>query len=726
MTSALLRARDAAPLVAIAAALLLPATAQAVPGWLSAPFTVAPAGGDQLRDVAFTPGGEAIAVWTTNVGGNLTVRAGIRPPGGSFPAGNGAQALSGAVDDVPGVRVVALPDGGAVATWSEGTGAVNTVRASVRPPGGGFGGAVSLSGAGQIDAPDLDVAANGAVGVTWAESIGADDHVRLAVRPPGGSFPAPTGALSLAPASEGPSDAHIGVGPGGRAVVAWTDSSDPNGTVIRASDGVLGGAFSTARNMTPSPAEDTPREGIQALEPDVDVDAAGTATLAWQVQGETAALDGSAIESRSLDAAGAFTAPDLQRVSPVAEDADPPAVGVSDQGEAVVAWSNAGDPEVIRAAVGPAAGPLALTAPLSDPADDDTTPRVAFDPAGNAIVAWQAGVPGVAGFPSRVEAARRPAGGAFAGPAVVSTTPPTTTPAVALDSEGNGFVAWTQGAFAARRIDGAGYDNAPPRIRTVRSPAALRPSTSFAFSVTADDVWAASPSASWDFGDGTTGNGATVDHAYASPGTYQGRVSVTDDLGNAAMRAFTVVVDPDAPATVVPGLALTDVSADRNCIAAPGRRVKGAGRDLTIRYTLNFAARMSFTLQRRLKPKAPVLRRRCPAPTTAGSKPVRYDNVGVGEREVPAGVNFETVDATRPSGASASAARPVVLRLRGARGRGRLKLRRLLAGQALAPGRYRVLLAGTRADGSRSATVAVRFWVLAGLPRVVPNGHAAD
>ncbi|MGO4841307.1 PKD domain-containing protein, partial [Rhizobiaceae sp. 2RAB30] len=33
----------------------------------------------------------------------------------------------------------------------------------------------------------------------------------------------------------------------------------------------------------------------------------------------------------------------------------------------------------------------------------------------------------------------------------------------------------------------------------------------------------------WDFGDGETGNGARIAHTYSSPGTYEARLTVTDD-----------------------------------------------------------------------------------------------------------------------------------------------------------------------------------------------------
>jgi PKD repeat protein len=44
---------------------------------------------------------------------------------------------------------------------------------------------------------------------------------------------------------------------------------------------------------------------------------------------------------------------------------------------------------------------------------------------------------------------------------------------------------------------------------------------------------------SWDFGDGTTGNGSTTTHIYQQPGTYQARLTVTDNEGCSTGMAYT-------------------------------------------------------------------------------------------------------------------------------------------------------------------------------------------
>ena len=55
---------------------------------------------------------------------------------------------------------------------------------------------------------------------------------------------------------------------------------------------------------------------------------------------------------------------------------------------------------------------------------------------------------------------------------------------------------------------------------------------------------------SWNFGDGTTGSGETLDHMYATPGTYTAILEVTDSVGLTGQAATQVVVTEGPTATL--------------------------------------------------------------------------------------------------------------------------------------------------------------------------------
>jgi PKD repeat protein len=112
-------------------------------------------------------------------------------------------------------------------------------------------------------------------------------------------------------------------------------------------------------------------------------------------------------------------------------------------------------------------------------------------------------------------------------------------------------------------------ENAAPEATFTATPSGLQVAVDGSASADADGSIA---SYAWDFGDGTTGTGATASHTYATAGTYPVTLTVTDDSG--ATGETTRQVEVTAPAeqavlagdafgrTVTGGLGTADAGGD--------------------------------------------------------------------------------------------------------------------------------------------------------------------
>lgn len=89
----------------------------------------------------------------------------------------------------------------------------------------------------------------------------------------------------------------------------------------------------------------------------------------------------------------------------------------------------------------------------------------------------------------------------------------------------------------------------------ISSPATAVPNPAMAGETVAFSVTASSPQGnaliySWDFGDGTTGSGATATHSYTAAGSYNATVDIADSNGNGILSSVQVAVTQSRPLTV--------------------------------------------------------------------------------------------------------------------------------------------------------------------------------
>jgi PKD repeat protein len=88
--------------------------------------------------------------------------------------------------------------------------------------------------------------------------------------------------------------------------------------------------------------------------------------------------------------------------------------------------------------------------------------------------------------------------------------------------------------------------NVPPTLLTTSWPAAENEGTALSFSASASDP-ADTLAYTWDFGDGSSALGASVNHSYVDEGSYNAALTVTDGDGGTASAAAVITVTNASP-----------------------------------------------------------------------------------------------------------------------------------------------------------------------------------
>ena len=130
----------------------------------------------------------------------------------------------------------------------------------------------------------------------------------------------------------------------------------------------------------------------------------------------------------------------------------------------------------------------------------------------------------------------------------------------------NGNTYWTQEEWS--NIDGACVQRSaarPPSPSFTVSPNPVSAGQAVSFNATqSSDVDGNLVGFSWNFGDGTTGSGATPSHTYTKPGTFTATLTVSDDAGASAATTRSVTVLAGALRPTISSLPKGTIAVGRN------------------------------------------------------------------------------------------------------------------------------------------------------------------
>jgi PKD repeat protein len=536
---------------------LVPAGADAA-AWLpAADLDVAATTGVFSVRIATSRDGTTIAAWLRPDAGGNTVRAAIRPPGGHFgPAETLSDPTVSATDPVVAID----RDDVVTVAWIQGS----VVRSVRRPAGGTWPTAadpVSQSGAA---APALAAGAAGGAVLAWDRNDGTAHHVESAVRPNGATiFGSPTAVSDAAAGSF--CRPQVAMDDAGDVGVLWQRFYDtgvgtpPQRWVEEASTKPAGAPFPTA-----SPGRvalsSTTVGGAGTCTYALSMTPSGSATALWDYADAGGVYR---VYSASRVPGAAFATATWGGSAPTSSAGDTnfaPRLALDDAGDAQALWNAASG---VLGSLRPALGGFGVPQTLSDASGGD--PQIAGSAGGDAMAIWQ----GQLGGDTAVFAAHRSPDGPFESPALLArgngaALSVGSSPQVSADAQGNAYVVDVRAAGAAptqRTPYVVLYDNAPPALGAVSVPSTGTAGQAAAFGATATDRISGA-SLRWDFGDGAGADGGAVGHAYAAAGRYAVTVTATDGTGQQAVarRTIEVAAAPVSP----PGPGIVP-------IAPPGR-----------------------------------------------------------------------------------------------------------------------------------------------------------
>ena len=420
-TTGLMGTFGRAALLGIVSAAAFTQAAAAAPAWLTPKTLSAPGQSGTGGHVAVDSAGDGFAVWKRDDGSEVLVQVSVRKAGGSWTA---PKTLTGPGFEADDVEVAASPGGIAIAIWSRETATGVVIQASVRKPGGPWGAVKDLSSNVQTSfQPHVALDRQGNATAVWARS---GLPIQAAVRPRGGVWGAPQ---DISPLGGGAALPQVAYDRNGKAIAVWYRATlGPLQEVVQASVRPRGGAWSMPEDLSaagvlavaPHIAFDKAGTAIavwsdqtvsqskvqaavrpaatgvwrdpktissaalNAGAPALAVSPRGLAVVVWSVSNGSLRY----VQSALRPAGGSWRSP--KTLTPTGGNAYAPEVGIDASGSAVAVWHRIGTTNVVQASRRASGKAWTAPKPISTPSTGVIPfPHVAVDPAGNAIAIWQ-------------------------------------------------------------------------------------------------------------------------------------------------------------------------------------------------------------------------------------------------------------------------------------------------------------------------------------------------
>jgi PKD domain len=327
------------------------------------------------------------------------------------------------------------------------------------------------------------------------------------------------------------------------AVFATWLASTSSGTVVEGA--LLGGSPpGAAKSLTPSQSFGSEEPGLAAL-----IDGGGNGTAVF------ALYDIDSIHrvftSRLNAGAGGGTVVGPAVISGVGNEFSqflPGGAALESDGSILVAWSREIQDSFITklSPTGTVGAPVELT----PGALQGWSPVLGLDPAGDGVVMLESG----GGTVYSLEGAPIAANGVPTGSLVMLAQTDSAnrfdeaSGSVAASTSGNAAVAWTvpDQELQSSEVRGSIRDGIAPAV-SLSVPATAQAGAAVVMAAPGED---ANPiTYAWSFGDGSTGTGSVVSHAFTAAGIYTVSVTATDSAGNSTSRQASIQVLAPAPAS---------------------------------------------------------------------------------------------------------------------------------------------------------------------------------